>query len=245
MINPKIPIDSIRLSAVYDAIFRSNNNLRDSDSFYWWVFQKLNAQPGKTLVDIACGAGRLLYQANRAGLYTIGIDFSTEALRLEREVSPSSKLILADGQYLPLSSNSIDYVTSLGSLEHFVEMDQGVQEMSRIMHPDGLAAIFLPNAFYLVDLIWWVWRKGRSPSHGQPLERFAAFADWKALLERNGLRVCKSYKYNFMFPRSRLDWEYYRHFPRKLLYLAVSPFIPFNFSYSFLYICRKATCLRK
>jgi hypothetical protein len=99
----------------------------------------------------------------------------------------------------------------------------------------------LPNAFYAADLVWWVWRKGRSPSHNQPLERFAAFADWAALLERNGLKICRGYKYNFMFPRSRLDWEYYCRFPRKLLYLAVSPFIPFNFSYSFLYLCRKAT----
>lgn len=240
MINLRARIDSVRLSAVYDAIFRTNNNLRDSDSFYLWVFRKLNAQPGKTLLDVACGSGRLLYHARRAGLHTIGIDFSVEALRLEHEIVPDSELVLADGQCLPFPSNSIDYVVSLGSLEHFVDVDQGVQEMVRVIRPEGLAAIFLPNAFYLADLIWWVWRKGRSPSHNQPLERFAAFADWAAFLERNGLRVCTSYKYNFMLPRSRLDWEYYHRFPRKLLCHAVSPFIPFNFSYSFLYICQKA-----
>jgi ubiquinone/menaquinone biosynthesis C-methylase UbiE len=241
MINLRNRTDSTQLYATYNARFRNNNSLRDSDSFYQWVFRKLHAQPGKTLLDVACGSGRLLCHASRAGLHTIGIDFSSEALRLEREIAPGSKLVLADGQYLPFSNESVDYVTNLGSLEHFVDMDQGVREMVRVVRSDGLVAVFLPNAFYLADLIWWVWRKGRSPSHNQPLERFAAFADWVVLLERNGLKVRKGYAYNFMFPRSRLDWEYYRCFPRKLLNLALVPCIPFNFSYSFLYLCQKAT----
>ncbi len=233
-------LDSAQLRANYDAHFRNHNNLRDTDSFYAWVFRKLNAQPGRTLLDVACGSGRLLLHARRAGLRTIGIDFSGEAIALERVIEPQSWLILADGQYLPLMDESVDYVTNLGSLEHFVNPDRGIQEMVRVMRPAGRAAVLLPNAFYLADLIWWVWRTGRSASHKQALERFAAFADWRDLLEQNGLSVCKSYKYNFMFPHSKLDWDYYRAFPRKLLNLSVSPVIPFNFSYSFLYLCQRA-----
>ncbi len=233
-------VDLNKLRAAYDARFQNSNSLRDSDSFYVWVIRKLKAQPRKRLLDIACGSGRLLYHANKAELQSIGVDFSSEALRLEHAIAPESRLILADGQYLPLADDSIDYVTNLGSLEHFEDMNRGVQEIVRVMRASGLAAIFLPNAFYAADLIWWIWRKGRSPSHKQVIERFAAFADWHELLENNGLKVYKSYKYNFMFPRSRLDWDYYRRFPRKLLNLAISPLIPFNFSYSFLYLCRKA-----
>lgn len=233
-------IDARELRAAYDVRFRSDS-LRDADSFYAWVFSKLGAEPSARLLDVACGSGRLLYHAKQAGLETIGIDFSAGALRLARAIEPGSELVLADGQYLPLPSSSIDYVTNLGSLEHFIDPDLGVQEMARVLRPQGLAAILLPNAFYAADLIWWVWRTGRSPSHHQPLERFAAYADWAALLERNGLKVRASCNYNFMFPRSRLDGEYYRRFPRKLLNLAMSPFIPFNFSYSFLYLCQRKT----
>lgn len=228
------------LRAFYDERFRNNNNMLDTDSFYAWVLHKLGVQPGHTILDVACGSGRLLYHAKNAGLRAIGLDFSVEALRLSRMIDSSARLTLADGQYLPLPSNSVDYITNLGSLEHFINPGRGVREMVRVLCQDGVAAILLPNAFYAVDLVWWVWRKGRSASHTQALERFAAFEDWRELLETNGFHLLRSYKYNFMFPRSRIDWQHYRRFPRKLLNVAVSPIIPFNFSYSFLYMCRKA-----
>jgi len=232
------PRDLSQLRMAYEARFRKDD-LRDSDSFYRWVLRKLRVQTGRALLDVACGSGRLLNHARRAGLQTMGLDFSVEALKLARAFEPEARLILADAQHLPLPDSSVDYLANLGSLEHFVSPQRGVREMVRVLRPEGTSAILLPNAFYAVDLIWWVWRKGRASSHRQPLERFAAYQDWRQLLEENGLRVCTAHKYNFMFPRSRLDWQYYRRFPRKLLNLAVAPLIPFNFSFSFLYVCRR------
>ncbi len=236
--NNRITLDDLR--AAYDERFQKND-LRDSDSFYRWVFRQLSAAPGQALLDVACGSGRLLYYARRAGVRAIGLDFSIEGLRRERSIDLDTELALADGQHLPLPDRSMDYVTNLGSLEHFLDPDKGIREMSRVLKPDGVIALVLPNAFYAADLIWWVWRKGRSASHKQPVERFAAYNNWREMLEVNGLKVDKGRRYNFMFPRTRLDLEFYHRFPRKLLYLAVSPFIPFNFSYSFLYLCKKGT----
>ena len=233
-------ISSIELRSSYDKRFLSND-LRDSDSFYHWVFKHLKAAPGQTLVDVACGSGRLLYYARQAGLRSIGLDFSIEGLRQERAIDLGVELVLADGQSLPLPSQSVDFITNLGSLEHFIDPAMGVQEMARVLKPEGVVAIVLPNAFYLGDLIWWVWRKGRSASHKQPIERFAAYNNWRELLENNGLRVSKGKRYNFMFPRNRLDAEFYQRFPKKLIDLTISPFVPFNFSYSFMYLCKKAS----
>ncbi len=231
--------NSHELRLAYDARFQ-NNDLRDSDSFYRWVFKHLQGSSGQTLLDVACGSGRLLYHARQAGLRAIGLDFSIEGLKRERAIDPKTDLIFADGQYLPLSDQSVDYVANLGSLEHFIDPDTGIREMVRVLKPEGVVAIVLPNAFYAVDLVWWVWRKGRSASHKQPIERFAAYNNWRELLENNGLRVFKGYRYNFMFPRTRLDIQFYRRFPRKLLDLAISPLVPFNFSYSFLFMCQKS-----
>jgi SAM-dependent methyltransferase len=226
------------LRAFYDGRFR-NNDLRDSSSFYKWVLERLEAQPGQSLLDVACGSGRLVEHARRTGLRAIALDCSIEALKRECEIDPGTHTVLADGQCLPLPDNAFDFVANLGSLEHFLDPVMGIREMARVLRHDGVAAILLPNAFYLADLIWWVWRRGRSPSHNQMLERFAAYADWRDLLEANGLKVKKGLKYNFMFPRTRLDWMHYRRFPRKLLNVAISAFVPFHFSYSFLYLCAK------
>jgi SAM-dependent methyltransferase len=233
-------INSLELRNAYDERFK-NNDLRDSDSFYQWVFKHLHAAPGQKLLDVACGSGRLLYHARQFGVRTFGLDFSIEGLRRERGIDNLTELVLADGQYLPLPDQSMDYVANLGSLEHFVDPGIGIKEMARVLKPDGTVAIVLPNAFYAGDLIWWVWRKGRSASHKQPIERFAAYNNWRELLDDNGLQVTRGWRYNFMFPKTRLDIEFYRRFPKKLIDLAVSPFIPFNFSYSFLYICKKIT----
>jgi SAM-dependent methyltransferase len=164
----------------YDERFR-RDNLRDSDSFYRWVLRRLKAKPGQALLDVACGSGRLIAHAQRAGMRAVGLDFSTEALFREREFDRAARVVLADGQHIPLPDCSFDFVTNLGSLEHFLDPAIGVREMARVARPDGLVAILLPNAFYLADLVWWVWRKGRSPSHNQILERFAAYADWQEL----------------------------------------------------------------
>ena len=225
------------LRTFYDERFR-RDNLRDCDSFYRWVLQRLRVKSGQSLLDVACGSGRLIVHAQRAGVRAVGLDFSEEALFRERKIDHAAWVVLADGQHIPVLDRSFDFVTNLGSLEHFLDPAIGIREMARIVRPDGLVVILLPNAFYLADLVWWVWRKGRSPSHNQILERFAAHADWQELLEANGLQIKASFRYNFMFPRSQLDWQHYRRFPRKLLNVAIAPFVPFNFSYSFLYVCQ-------
>ncbi len=230
---------SDQLRAAYDDCFR-NDLLRDSGSSYLWALNKLDLAPGKVLLDVACGSGSLLQHGLNAGLRTIGLDFSDEALVRSRQNVPGVPLVLADGHNLPVPSASVDLLANLGSLEHFLTPEQGVREMARVLKPGGQAAILLPNAYYAADLVWWVWRKGRASSHKQLLERFAAFNDWLDLLQENGLKLQRAYKYNLIFPKNKADWAWYKANPRKLIYWAASQLIPFNFSYSFLYLCGKA-----
>jgi predicted SAM-dependent methyltransferase len=127
----------------------------------------------------------------------------------------------------------------LGSLEHFSNPSVGLQEIYRILKPAGKAAIFLPNSYYLIDIIRNVICKGYGPSHNQPLERFATINEWKDLIQSTGLRTIKIAKYNILFPKSSEDWKYMKAKPKRLVASLLSPLIPFNLSYSFLYICEK------
>ena len=226
------------LAQAYDARF-SEGGLRDSDAFYRWVLGVLDLPAERSLLDVACGEGHLLRFAEQWGLECHGVDISPEAIRVAGQVLKRTKLLVANGEELPLPSECFDAVISLGSLEHYLSPARGAREIWRVMKPDGVAAIVLPNSYYLVDIIWQVWRTGYGPDHHQVVQRFATVKEWQHFLEGQGLQVLRTHKYNFKFPRSRSDLQWYRDNPRKILNLLVAPFMPHNLSYHHLFICRK------
>jgi ubiquinone/menaquinone biosynthesis C-methylase UbiE len=227
------------IAHVYDELFEGESRLRDTDTFYKWVLNKLDPKPSSKLLDVACGEGLLVAIARSRGVEAFGIDLSIKGAALARKRIPESVIGIANGEYLPFPDDSFEYVTNIGSLEHFLNPMFGVQEMRRILQPEGLAAVILPNSYYLVDIIWQVWRTGYSVSHKQPLERFATFREWWDFLEEGGFNIVRAYKYNFLFPRSWSDFRWYTHHPRKILNLIASPVIPHNLSNHYLYICSK------
>lgn len=228
-----------KISESYDEHYKNHDNLHESVSFYQWVLDKIVVSTHhKALLDIACGGGYLVKYAQERGILSLGIDISHFALCKASEFNNGvSFFSQADGQFLPFPDNSFDYITNLGSLEHFKDPIKGVQEMKRTLKPGGKAAVFLPNEYYLADIFWHVWRTGYPVSHSQSLERFATYNEWRDMLEAGGLKVQKGYKYNRLIPRSKGDWNWYFQNLNRFLYLATAPIIPFNLSYSFLYIC--------
>ncbi len=235
--NPHLTQNDI--ARIYNELYKKQGQLRDSDAYYHWVLDRLAPAVGTRLLDIACGEGLLIQAARQRGVNGIGIDLSSLGTTLAHKRLGASWVSISNGEFLPFADQSFDYVTNTGSLEHFVDPIAGIKEMIRVLKPNGQAALVLPNSYYLVDIIWQVWRTGYSPNHKQPLERFASFREWWDFLENGGLRVRKAYKYNFCFPRSKADWLWYRQHPRKILNLCLAPFIPYNFSNHFLYICSR------
>jgi len=224
----------------YNEIHSQTEKLLEMPSFYEWILDKLGVSPNKQFLDVATGAGSLIKCAQTRGLAAYGMDISAKAIEKAASMFSASRLVLSDGENLPFADASFDYVTNIGSLEHFINPDIGVSEIRRVLKDTGKAAIFLPNSFYLGDILTSVLLKGEGPSHNQAIDRFAAKNEWAELLQHNGLTVKKVYKYNFLFPRSREDWRYIKSRPKKIFGVILSPFIPFNLSYSFLYICEKA-----
>ena len=235
-----LAIERDAVAATYDELYEQSGELRESDGFYHWVLDQLAPRRGASLLDVACGEGHLVRLARQRGLLAVGVDFSRLAAIAAGRNADLGVAGVADGERLPFAAGSLSYVTNMGSLEHFIHPLEGVREMRRVLQPGGQAAILLPNSYYLIDILWHVWRTGYSVSHRQVVERFATRHEWRDLLEEGGLKVRRTYKYNYRFPRSRDDWHWYRQHPRKLLYLLTAPFIPFNLSYSFLFICDRA-----
>ncbi len=230
------PDDWTRLE--YDDLYREKG-IRLLDSFYEWVLDILNPQPGTLLLDVSCGEGVVVREATRRQVHSIGFDLSLVAAQLAARETGGA-ILVANGQEMPFPTAYFDYVTNVGSLEHFIDMAQGVREMARVLRPGGRAAILVPNTFSILQNSYEALRKGHAVDDGQPLQRYGARKDWERLLENNGLRVHWVGKYEREIPRSWEDVQAYLSNWRWMVRLALSPLIPVNWASHFYFICERA-----
>ncbi len=209
------------------------------DSFYLWLISLLKPEPGKTLLDISCGIGRLVKFAQERGLRAIGMDFAEDAVRIGiREESPASGWAVSDGERLPVKTGSVDYVTHIGSLEHYQDPDAGIREIHRILKPNGVACILLPNAYGLFGNIKHVAQTGEIFDDGQPLQRYNTRQGWQKMIAAGGLETVRTLKYEREWPRTTADLGWYLRSPAKVARLFVSVFVPVNLANCIVYLCQ-------
>lgn len=228
---------------VYEDIYGSKA-IRHIDSFYAWILKALSIQPGACLLDISCGVGSLVGLAARAGTRAYGVDFSETAIRIACKKVAQGYFVVADGERLPYPDNCFDYVTSIGSLEHYLHPEKGVREIARVLKPEGRCCILLPNTFSLLGNIWVAFRTGKTFDDGQPIQRYAARFEWQDLLETNGLKVIKTLKYERAWPRSLEDLKWYLSHPKDIARLFLGPFVPLNLANYFVFICKPSRSKR-
>lgn len=223
-------------TSAYDDLYQEKGILH-RDSLYLFVIKSLKPQPNKILLDVSCGEGRLVALANAMGLTAIGVDISMTALIKARK-HHFSNFVNGDGENLPFKSHSVDYVTSVGSLEHYLEPAMGIREIARVLKPDGRACLLLPNAFGLLGNIPYVAKHGEVFDDGQPLQRYATRKTWEKMISENGMRVSKVISYNEIeIPETYRDAVWLLSHPRKLFRLLISRLIPINLCNHFIFIC--------
>lgn len=227
----------------YEDIY-STHEIRHLDSLYQWLLDLLDVRPGRRLLDISCGVGSLPRLAAQAGLHAHGVDFAEAALRVAHGEAPTVSLAVADGEQLPYPDAYFDYVTHIGSLEHYARPEAGAREIARVLKPDGRSCVLLPNTFGILGNVWTAMRSGRTYDDGQPIQRYAARLEWQDLLEASGLKVIRTAKYERAWPRSLADARWYLGRPKDLIRLFLGPLVPLNWANYFVYLCGKAAHVR-
>lgn len=223
----------------YDALYK-DTNLSLRPSYYKWLISMFNLQAGESYLDVSCGRGQLIHLAQEKSAIAHGLDFSYQVLLQGRNQAYINRLTTGNSQCLPYAANSFDVVSNIGSVEHYADMPAAIREMARILKPSGRVYILVPNTFSLLVNIWTALRQGKtSIDPYQPIQRYAARAEWQKLLETNGLKVVKTHKYEREFPRTWADVRYYLTHPKTLLRLIATPFIPLNLAFCFLFVCEK------
>jgi SAM-dependent methyltransferase len=145
----------------------------------------LDARPHTSLLDVSCGAGSLLAAARARDVEPVGIDLSDEAVRLARRVAPGALVTVGAGEALPFRSATFDFVSCLGSLEHFIDMGQGLREMIRVAKPTARLCIMVPNE----DFIGWKLLGHQGTAQQDINEHLLPLSAWRQLFEQHGLEV--------------------------------------------------------
>ena len=91
---------------------------------------------------------RILAWAALRGARAFGIDISEPTVIQARAAFTRDAPLrpaAADVRALPFRDASFDAIYSMGTIEHFDETEQAVQEMARVLKPGGCAIIGVPN----------------------------------------------------------------------------------------------------
>ena len=138
--------------------------LRGEPSYVWRAGQKrrfqmiLNAAEKRVrgkILENGCGVGMYVEHLAPFGGKVFGLEYDYERAASAGARSPN--IINAAGEHLPYPANSFDLILSHEVLEHVQNDALALQEMVRVLSPDGRIALFVPNRGYPFEThgIYW------------------------------------------------------------------------------------------
>lgn len=200
----------------------------------------LATRPGSRLLDVSCGSGFLLRAAGGRGVAAVGVDLSDEAVRLAKGVAPGALLAVGAGEQLAFRDASFDYVTCLGSLEHFLDMSRGLREMLRVAKPDARFCIMVPNR----DFIGWSILRHRGTAQQDINEHLLSLQEWRGVFEGQGLEILDVTpdRWHAVRWRARGAGGVGRLFTGPLLEMAWR-LLPLRWQYQFVFLLRRRSTL--
>lgn len=106
------------------------------------ILDALALEPEDRLLDVGCGGGLLLRDAQASGATVAGIDHSEEMVRLARERAPGAEVVLGRAEQLPFEDGSFTAI-SMSIVFFFLADPIGVlRECRRVLAPGGRLAVY-------------------------------------------------------------------------------------------------------
>lgn len=127
----------------FDTIARTYDRLNRLMTFGLdrrWRKRALRGIQGNVL-DVACGTGDMAVSLVERGCTVTGVDISEEMLAIARQKAPMVTFMIADAEHLPFPDASFDAVTCAFGVRNFVHLEQGLNEMLRVLKPGGQLVI--------------------------------------------------------------------------------------------------------
>lgn len=122
---------------------------------------------GKTFIDIGCGQGVMCSLVAQRNARVIGIDMSFASLQVAKrgsqELGTQKKIsfVQADAENLPFKDSMVDIALSIGVLHHTPSIQNGINEITRILKQNGEITIML---YRRGNPKWWLTKTIRAVS---------------------------------------------------------------------------------
>lgn len=138
------------------------------------IFPFVDSNSGMSLLDLGCGGGHFIYEANKYYKCT-GIEVSEIGLKECQERVPSAIFYLEDIEDMKFTDEAFSIITSIGTLEHVVNIPQAVSECFRVLRKNGIFYVYAPNTEWIHE--------------DQPNEVRMDEPEWREILVSAGFNV--------------------------------------------------------
>jgi len=156
-------------------------------------FNRININPGGTMLDLGCGEGRHIFglMEKFPDLKCIGLDphiesldKAFEGLKFLESISNTKTNFLSGSAYsLPFSDNSFDLVVCSEVLEHLHDYKDAIKEINRVLKPGGQFLASVPAEF--PEKICWLLSEAYQNQPGGHLRIFKKNKLIKEVAEHN------------------------------------------------------------
>ncbi|HOW58896.1 MAG TPA: class I SAM-dependent methyltransferase [Candidatus Omnitrophota bacterium] len=111
------------------------------------------------VLDIGCGEGRYLLEKKQTGAQCFGVDINGNALTRLKEAAPEISTFCGNVWDAGYPGNFFDAINLSHVLEHVTQAERLLQEVWRILKPEGRVRVQVPNTLSLTFAIfrkWWI-----------------------------------------------------------------------------------------
>ena len=113
---------------------------------------------GKKVLDIGCGSGDFLLESKDTVSSGYGIDYTNKAIEAacsKRNSMSASNLefIKANVNQVPFKNRTFDLVFSFAALVYVPQLERALQEVARVLKPNGVAILEMGNWLSLNTLV--------------------------------------------------------------------------------------------
>lgn len=104
------------------------------------IVSALSLAPGRTVVDLAAGTGKLTRCLLRSGARVIAVEPLPEMRAVLVEAVPGIEVLVGTAEALPLADAAVDAV-AVGQAFHWFDPEPAVAEIARVLRPGGALAL--------------------------------------------------------------------------------------------------------